>query len=191
MADDNVHVYPTAWQRFLLAFVAFFAVLFNREFARGVYQLRQGQAPELPPTGKPERDVTPAKPARSEHAEALHLLAMLQREGRLVDFLQEDIGSYGDADIGAAARAVHTGCRKVLQNYLSLEPVFREPEGATITLEPGFDASRVRLTGNVVGDPPFRGDLRHHGWYAREVKLPRLPEGQDPAVVAPAEVELA
>ncbi|MFN7133925.1 MAG: DUF2760 domain-containing protein [Myxococcales bacterium] len=190
MAEPE-QTYPTAWQRFVLAFVAFFAVLFNREFARGVFLLRQRGQPELPT--RPERDVTPKKPeqpAANVHAEALHLLAILQREGRLVDFLQEDVSAYGDADIGAAARAVHGGCRKALQNYLSLEPVYREPEGASITLEPGFDASRVRLTGNVVGNPPFRGSLRHHGWRAREVKLPTLPEGQDATIIAPAEVEL-
>ena len=31
---------------------------------------------------------------------------MLQREGRLIDFLQEDLAAFPDADVGAAARAV-------------------------------------------------------------------------------------
>jgi hypothetical protein len=107
-----------------------------------------------------------------------------------VDFIEEDLAGFPDSAIGAAARTVHAGCRKALAELFELEPVLRDAEGATVTVERGFDASEIRLTGNVVGEPPFRGALRHHGWRVREVKIPTTPSGTDPAILAPAEVEL-
>jgi hypothetical protein len=132
----------------------------------------------------------PAPPPEPDPRPALQLLSALQREGRLVDFLQEDLTGFPDAAVGAAARTVHAGCRKALSEVLGLEPVLRDAEGAQVTVERGFDPAAVRLTGNVVGEPPFRGALRHHGWRAREVRLPPLPRDGDATVVAPAEVEL-
>ncbi|MGC3996760.1 MAG: DUF2760 domain-containing protein [Anaeromyxobacter sp.] len=131
-----------------------------------------------------------AEPARPDTRSALQLLAVLQREGRLVDFIEEDLTGFPDASIGAAARTVHAGCKKAIQELFALEPVYREAEGAQVTVAPGFDASAVRLTGNVVGKPPFKGALRHHGWRVKDVKLPAAPDGQDARIVAPAEVEL-
>jgi hypothetical protein len=121
---------------------------------------------------------------------ALQLLGLLQQEGRLVDFLQEDVSAYSDADIGGAARVVHEGCRKTLLEHLSIEPVRTEEEGVRITLADGFDASSVRLTGNVVGKPPFTGTLMHRGWRVSAISLPKLAAGHQVQVVAPAEVEL-
>ncbi|MBI1947559.1 MAG: DUF2760 domain-containing protein [Deltaproteobacteria bacterium] len=123
-------------------------------------------------------------------AGALHVLALLQRDGRLVDFLQEDIAGAGDADVGAAARVVHTGCRKALQQYFVLEPVRAEAEGAGVVVDKGFDANQIRLSGNVGGEPPFKGKLAHAGWRAKDVKLPDRPASVDARVVAPAEVEI-
>lgn len=121
---------------------------------------------------------------------ALQLLALLQQEGRLIDFLQEDITHHGDADIGAAARVIHEGCNRVLRDHLTLEPVRGEEEGSRLTLEAGFDAAAVRLTGNVVGEPPFTGTLTHRGWRASKLQLPRVGEGHDASIIAPAEVDL-
>ena len=92
--------------------------------------------------------------------------------------------------MGAAARVVHSGCSKVLKQYFALEPAVKETEGATMTVPVGFDPQRLRLTGNVAGQPPFKGTLKHHGWVAKEVRLPAVPETLDPRIVAPAEVEL-
>jgi hypothetical protein len=58
------------------------------------------------------------------------------------------------------------------------------------TLEPGFDAAALRLTGNVVGEPPFTGTLTHKGWVAMETKLPKLAAGHNVKILAPAELEL-
>jgi hypothetical protein len=129
-------------------------------------------------------------PPEKTHAAGLAVLGLLQREGRLIDFLQEDVAAFSDAEIGAAARVVHAGSRKVLQQYLSLAPVLSEAEGASVTVPAGFDAGRIRLTGNIAGQPPFRGSLKHHGWVATSVRLPAVPTTLDPRILAPAEVEL-
>jgi hypothetical protein len=121
---------------------------------------------------------------------ALQLLGLLQREARFVDFVQEDVAAYSDADIGAAARVVHEGCRKVLGEHFSIDPIRSEPEGSRITLPEGFDAAAVRLTGKVVGKPPFTGSLGHRGWRVTGTRLPKLAEGHDASVIAQAEVEL-
>lgn len=131
-----------------------------------------------------------ALPAERQHASALLLLGMLQREGRLVDFLQQDVAAFADDEVGAAARVVHEGCRKVLMQTLTLAPVLNDAEGASVNVPKGFDAQRIRLTGNITGEPPYQGALKHHGWLAQEVKFPAVQDSIDPRVIAPAEVEL-
>jgi hypothetical protein len=121
----------------------------------------------------------------------LRLLSILQREGRLVDFLLEDIQAYPDAQVGAAVRDIHRQCQAALKEHLILDPVVTQAEGDTIEVPPGFDPSSIRLSGNVTGEPPFRGTLRHHGWRVLEVKLAQPPPGQDEFVLMPAEVEVA
>jgi hypothetical protein len=121
----------------------------------------------------------------------LRVLAVLQRDGRLVDFLEEDIDSYSDSQIGAAVRDIHRGCRKALHDYLVLEPVLSGAEDEPVTIPKDFDPVAIRLVGNVNGSPPFRGALKHHGWRVREVHLPLLPAARDDSsVLSPAEVEI-
>jgi hypothetical protein len=121
---------------------------------------------------------------------ALGLLGLLQREGRLVDFLRETLDQHADAAIGAAVRDIHRGCKKVLDEHLRLEPVMPGREEGPVVVPRGFDPTEVRLIGKTGGDPPFRGTLVHHGWRAVDVKLPTLSEGVDRRVLAPAEVRL-
>ena len=121
---------------------------------------------------------------------ALRLLGLLQQEGRLIDFLEEDIEPYSDEQVGAAVRAIHGGCRKALHQRMQIERIYAEEDGAAVEVAGGFDAGAVRLTGNVRGAPPFRGVLQHGGWRASNVILPKSA-GIDPAVLAPAEVEVA
>ena len=151
--------------------------------------------PEQPVLPEPPKPVVveKAKPASlaAHHKDgALALLALLQREGRLVDFLRDSIDGASDADIGVAAREVYRGCRKVLDQHLSFEPVMPGEEEAKVSVPKGFDPAEIRLIGEAKGEPPFRGTLRHHGWRVTESKLPSLAEGVDRAVIAPAEVEL-
>lgn len=193
--------------RFWLAFVCFWRIWFDQAFAQAVLPVREadkaGRLPAgTPPpeltSGEPPPKATPtptpapaaALPPEREHAPALQLLSMLQREGRLIDFLQEDVAAFPDADVGAAARIVHEGCRKVVRQYLSLEPVLPQSEGEAVSVPPGFDAQRIRLTGNVAGQPPYSGALKHHGWVTTAVKFPSTSPALDPRVLAPAEVEL-
>ncbi len=121
---------------------------------------------------------------------ALQLLGLLQKEARFIDFIKEDIAAFSDADIGVVARVVHEGCTKVLNEHFSLAPVRGEQEGSRITLQPGFDASQVRLTGNIVGKAPFTGALIHKGWQVTSIRLPKLTQGYDATIIAAAEVDL-
>jgi hypothetical protein len=120
----------------------------------------------------------------------LHLLSVLQREGRLVDFFSEDLNLYEDAQIGGAVRAIHENCKKVVNKSLALEAVIDRSEGEEIRVEPGFDPDAIKLTGNVTGEPPFTGILRHKGWRTRKLELPALSGVQDARIIAPAEVEI-
>jgi Domain of unknown function (DUF2760) len=135
----------------------------------------------------PPKTVVPPKPS----AEPLWLLSLLQREGRLLDFLLEDVAGYTNEQIGAAVRDIHRQCKKAIADHLVLEPVMSGAENSPVVVAAGFDPSAIRLTGNVAGQPPFRGNLLHHGWRVREIKLSRPPEGQDQFVVQPAEVEVS
>jgi hypothetical protein len=126
--------------------------------------------------------------APPEHT-ALRLLASLQEEGRLVDFLTEEIAGYSDEQIGAATRGIHDACAKVLRACVTLEPVLPGREDDTVTVPAGFDPASIRLTGQVHGVPPFTGTLRHAGWRVTGITIPARA-GLDPKIVAPAEVEI-
>lgn len=187
-----------------IAFLCFFRVLFGKSLPQEAVQfLPEGTQPPkaLPepkvekPVEKPvEKKVEPEKPkvnlAQYHRDGALALLALLQREGRFVDFVRDSVDGASDADIGAAAREVHRGCRKVLDQHLSIEAVMPGEEEAKVSVPKGFDPAEVRLIGEAKGEPPYRGTLRHHGWRVVDAKLPTLAEGIDRAVIAPAEVEL-
>lgn len=180
-----------------------FGVLGNAALAAQVQALQRGSMPPAPTEPPPPPPAPPAPPAPPVAApapapvlkttgpeSALQLLALLQRDARLVDFCQEPLGHYDDAQIGAAARLVHEGCVKVLREHFTIEAVRPEAEGSRVTLPAGFDAASVKLTGQVVGTPPYAGTLNHRGWRAAEVRLPQLAPGHDVRVIAPAEVEL-
>jgi hypothetical protein len=136
-----------------------------------------------------EPEPKPAGPPKPSGA-PLRLLALLQREGRLLDFLLEDVQDYKDADIGAGVRDIHRRCRQVVNEHLVLEPVIASDEETQVEVPAGFDPSAVRLTGNVTGSPPFRGTLKHRGWKVKELKLAPPAAGQDEFILMPAEVEL-
>lgn len=127
---------------------------------------------------------------RIEQRVFLYLLSLLQREGRLVDFFAEDLEQYQDAQIGAAVRGIHENCKKTIEKNLKLVPVIDKLEGEETLIEPGFDPHAVKLTGNVTGEPPFKGILRHRGWRTNKMDLPTLSDVQDTGIIAPAEVEI-
>ena len=188
--------------RFGLAFKAFFRVFNDATFADEVRRLLDGKAvpQQQPAVAAPA--ATPTTPAvlapapapqklAAKRSEALTLLAVLQREARLVDFLKESIAGYPDDQVGAAVREIHRDAAAALDRMFALTPVRTETEGAGVTVPAGYDAGRLRVVGNVTGAPPHAGTLAHAGWEATKVELPEWT-GTDASarVVAPAEVEL-
>jgi len=164
------------------AFRCFFALLFGGEIPPDIARALGFSA-------------APAKPAIEKPAEqppdrAIQMLALFQRDGRLVDFLTEDVSPYPDSQLGAAVRTIHSSCRQVLDRYLKLEPIIPSEEDQPVTVQAGFDPAAIKLLGNVVGEPPIKGLLRHRGWQVKEVNLPSLPQASGRNIVAPAEVEI-
>lgn len=136
----------------------------------------------------PSKDVPPKVALNNRMF--LHLLSVLQREGRLVDFLAEDLSAFDDAQIGAAVRNIHENCKKTMDKYIAPKPVLEDQEGNTIAVPPDFDPDAIKLTGNVTGNPPFTGILRHRGWQATKLNIPTFSGKKDTKVIAPAEVEI-
>jgi hypothetical protein len=132
----------------------------------------------------------PAEVETSAERLYLHLLTIFQREGRLLDFFSEEIGQYTDEQIGAAARAVHEGCRKALEKIVTPMALIDTEEGGRYTVEPGFDPAKIKLTGNVTGEPPFNGIVRHRGWQADRIRIPKLAGDWDARIITPAEIEI-
>jgi len=151
-------------------------------------------APEETTGARPSQTSSPQaqQPPQASPQSAVQMLAILQREGRLIDFLREDLHPYSDDQIGAAVRSIHQGCQAALQEHLDLRPIFEEAEGADVPVPANFDPKAIRLTGNVSGNPPFKGTLRHHGWRVVRIDLPQLTTLQEKEwILAPAEVEIA
>lgn len=120
----------------------------------------------------------------------LHTLSVLQREGRLLDFFDEDLGRYDDAQIGAAVRSIQEDCKRAVKKYIDPRPVVDSDEGQPITIPPGFDMDAITLVGDVAGDPPFDGIVKHPGWKAGKKEVPKLSDIQDPAIITPAEIQI-
>lgn len=190
-SNSTTDAKPSFLRRIPLAFGAFFRTFSNVDFATHIEKLRREPEHAAAPA-VPEEAPKAAAPALKEATPdaALQLLSLLQRDARLIDFAMENLSGYSDADIGAAARVVHEGCRKVLNEHFTIVPIREESEGNSITLNEGFDAAAIRLTGNVVGKAPFKGSLTHRGWRASDIRLPKTTENHDASVLAPAEVEL-
>lgn len=202
-------------QRFVLVWSWFFRGLTDGRLAARLrdaqleFDRREGRRSEL--EGAPERPSLPPatdagkatgtqgatpvessaeRTAEARRSAALALLGLLQKEGRLIDFVQQDITAFSDADIGAAARVVHAGCRKALGEHVRIRPVVDQAEGSRFVVEPGFDPVAYKLTGNVRGQAPYSGILRHKGWRAETMELPEPVAGVDGSVLMPAEVEV-
>ena len=174
---------PNIFVRLPFSVVVFFRYILDGKFAAAVHQARDA---------KPAGDQSEAAAAVVDTLpeSALQLLSLLQQEARLIDFSQEDLTAFSDAEIGAVGRVVHAGCHKVIAEHFTLSPVSDAGEQSSITLQRGFSAADYRLTGNLTGEPPFTGTLVHPGWRVTATNLPQLVKGHDLNVLAPAEVEL-
>jgi Domain of unknown function (DUF2760) len=184
------------WKRLALAFRCFFSILFHADIPNDIAQKQIepiGPVPQVPTAAVPSvsRLKEAERPASEVFDRAVQMLALLQRDGRLIDFLAENISVYPDVQLGAAVRTIHETCRQVLEHYVKLEPILNSEEDQPVTVQAGFDPAAIKLIGNVAGEPPVRGVLRHKGWRVREVNLPPLPQGAGRMVITPAEVELS
>ena len=155
--------------------------------------VNRGKRPEAePPIAEAAKPMPVPIAGNQAEAEIVSFLATLQERGRLVDFLMEDITSYGDAQVGAAARVVHQGCKAALSEHFQIRSVREENEGSSVTIPVGYAADEYRLIGNIRGPGPFSGTLVHRGWKTEWVKLPRIVRVNTDRLptIAPAEVEL-
>lgn len=151
-----------------LAFRTFFKILGDAAFGQRVEALTAS------PTVEPKDD--------------LRILSLLQRDGRLIDFLLEDISNYSDDQVGAAVRDIHRDGKKCLEKYLEFAPILAEAEGTSTTVPAGFNVNAIRLIGSVKGSPPHKGTVGHRGWRVVQSNLP--PQPDHGWIVAPAEVEV-
>jgi len=195
-AAEALNVEPLYWAVLatLLVLTGLFLWLSQHFFIKGL--VAQTAAPVPAVTDLPKKTPAPAArgkktPVQDDQRRALHLLCLLQREGRLVDFLQEDLTPYDDAQIGAAVRSIQENCQKSLKEYLDLTAVIDQEEGETVTVKAGFDANAIKLTGKVTGEPPCDGILQHRGWQISTFALPALSGTQNPKIIAPAQVEIS
>jgi hypothetical protein len=174
--------------RISLAFRCFFNLLFggalSEETLRDLKLSRRETA-----AAKAAPAAASAAPSVKTSDGALQMLAIMQRDARLVDFLMEDISGYQDDQIGAAVRELHDQCRDSIARYVTLQPVIDGVEG-TFAKAPSPDPNVVKFIGNVPAKPPAGGTLRHKGWRVATVNLPALSGKQDVTIVAPAEIEI-
>src|SRR5437868_8480627 len=141
--------------RIFLAFRCFFNLLFHGELsAETMNDLGVTRRAVPAPVAVPK----PAGPVAKTSDGALQLLAILQRDSRLVDFLMEDVTSYSDDQIGAAVRELHDQCRDSVSRYVTLQPVIDGVEGA-FTQAPSSDPNLATFIRNVPPTPPSGGVL--------------------------------
>jgi len=151
----------------------------------------QDRLDQMPSKGKSKKDFVDQKIEQDRKRRLfLYSLSVLQRDGRLLDFFDEDLSLYEDEQIGAAVRSIQEDCKKTIKKYIDPKPVVDNEEGETIRIEPGFDIDSIKLVGNVSGEPPFEGVLRHRGWKAGKKEIPKLSDIRDTAIIIPAEVEI-
>ncbi|MCS6884599.1 MAG: DUF2760 domain-containing protein [Acidobacteriota bacterium] len=177
----------------ILALKAFFSILFKGKLSENLLvELKLKPSTEPLPAEEHTRLLKRAEEQAEEigRQRVIQLLAILQRDARLIDFICEDIRPYSDAQVGAAVRTLHEGCRKILEKYVLLEPVMSADEGSSVEITAEADPSTIKLIGNVSGRPPMKGVLRHKGWRVVKIDLPALPQSGDKSIVAAAEVEV-
>ncbi|WP_440683762.1 DUF2760 domain-containing protein [Cysteiniphilum halobium] len=121
---------------------------------------------------------------------AKQLLSILQKKGRLLDFLAQNLDHYDNEQVANVARVVHDQCKKALESYCTLTPIYHDQENHEITLEGNYDKYSVELTGNVAHSTRFKGKLIHQGWKVEKMHLPKVAKEANLDILQPAEVEV-
>jgi hypothetical protein len=157
--------------RFFLAISVFFKVLFHAKYAQDISSIpsKEAKIGELEDNLKRlrlENNLLEAS-AKAPVVEdellpgASALLTLMQREARFLDFTQEDISELSDQQVGAVSRLIHRDLKKLVSQYVKLQPVFDAEEGQKVSV--GVD--RLPYEYQVATDrdlnAPFSAVLRH------------------------------
>lgn len=132
----------------------------------------------------------PSSDRPDDHAEIAQLLTLMQQHGRLLDFVSEDITHFSDQQVGAVARVLHGGLKKVLADCVRFAPILLPNEQDQVQVAVGFDAQRIRLQGSIHGNGPYQGQLIHGGWQLNAVLLPTRGADYQACILQAAEVEV-
>jgi len=185
--------------RFIGAFGQFFKYMGSGDYAARCQHAGKGdvfafeaETTVITETVETIREIEISAPALDTVNEdgAHQLLQLLQQEARFIDFLQENINDYADADVGAAARQIHSGCAKVLKQHFTIDVVNSSPENSRVEIPTGYDAKQIKLEGRVEGSGPYTGSLIHPGWKVTGTRLPKVTSTDNLTILAPAEVEV-
>lgn len=175
-----------------LAFRMFFGILFSREVADRVAQPTATAEPvRIESTPVAVVQAAPVKPPQPTRSDAITLLEALQREARFLDFVQESLDAYDDAQVGAAVREIHRGSQAVLKRFFAIKPVLEVEEGSRYEVSADGEPGLYRLVGQVPESRPVTGTVTHSGWQAQKCELPQWT-GRPvlERVIAPAEIEI-
>ena len=132
------------------------------------------------------------KKNKDSSQEVLTLLSLLQEKGRFLDFVMDDVESYPDEQVGAAARIIHQGCRKILLEYFDIHPIHKEEEGVSIKIDTTSNKNTYKFIGNFEEKQEMLGTLVHKGWMTKAIDLPKQVDSSSNLnhnIIAPAEVE--
>ncbi|MBF0236158.1 MAG: DUF2760 domain-containing protein [SAR324 cluster bacterium] len=184
---------------FIYSFICFFRIMFSGKFASMVYAqamllkqekntLSEEEVNAEEPTQKIESSVP--TPQKETLVDGIQLLSLLQKSGRLVDFLNQDITAFPDQDVAGAARVVHQGCKAVIEDYFKIVPLLTEREGSTFKVTAGYNPFEIQISGNTGKVAPFQGEVVHHGWKVETCNLPKITDARARMILAPAEVEI-
>jgi hypothetical protein len=180
-----------------LALGAFLKCLFNPNFADEVKDLALNR--KLKPDSEPEEVLTKEFDSQKESKQevaigeyelgAIQLLSDLQKEGRLVDFLEEDLTEYEDDEIGSSVRGIHEGCKKVMDKILEKEKLLDQEEESSVRVNKDYNPNELKLSGRVSENFPQKGVLVHPGWKVKNLKLSSRPKASSD-IICPAEIEI-
>ncbi len=179
-----------------IAIGAFLKVLVNPEFGRRIKQvaldMKTGAGDVSIQVTAAEKLADPSvriDDTDSRRSGALQIITALQKEGRLLDFLEENLGQYSDSDIGSAVRSIHEGCKKVIGQMLVKKVILEQEEGSVYRINADYDAHSIKLSGRVREQFPLKGVVIHPGWQAVELNLPNYNQNNE-MIINPAEVEV-
>jgi hypothetical protein len=120
----------------------------------------------------------------------LRLLSMMQHSARFIDFIKEDISAYSDQEVGVVVRDIHKNCAKLLEEVVAIRPISKDEEGSAFIVPVHYDSQEISLIGNIRGEPPYKGVLRHPGWKASKLSLPECSMDVRKEIIQLAEVEV-